>query len=139
MSNKLGHELPESIIDSMAEKEYVTKLEHQIWVVKEWGRGIIGTLPLKRISKAIIIHLNNFLTMWLNGYPIKLSISSKSSPREMVNGTKLSTKMHCRAAFGGYCKVSNEPIPATYMQLCTHSAMYLGIFGSIQDSCYFFA
>ena len=78
----------------MAANEHVGEVERRIRIIKERARGILATLPFKKLPRFMIIHLVHFVTMWLNSWPIKTGISSTISPRELITGMKLTTKLY---------------------------------------------
>ncbi len=44
-------------INTMAANEHVLEIEHRICLIKEWGRGILNTLPFKKMPRLILIEL----------------------------------------------------------------------------------
>jgi hypothetical protein len=72
-------------------------------------RSTISVLPYKLLPKLVITELMHFCVMWMNSFPVKLGISEKWSPREIVSRHKLDAKMHCKVPFGAYCEVRVNP------------------------------
>ena len=126
--------LPNIVVNTTAANEHVAEIERRIRVVKERARAIINTLPYKRLPKRMVVELMYFVTMWLNAFPVKNGISEKYSPREFLQRRRLDARLHCRAEFGAYCEVHDEPDPSNTMQRRTHAAICLGPTGNIQGS-----
>ena len=84
------------------------------------------------------IELIHLTVLWLNTFPIKLGISAKFSPRELVQCIKLSANVHCKMPLGTYCKVHNEPDPLNSMQGCTHKTICMGPTGNAEGSYKFY-
>ena len=130
--------MPQIIVNTTAANEHVAEIERRIRVVKERARGIINTLPYPRLPKRMIVELMHFVTMWLNSFPVKGGISQKYSPRELITRRRLDAKLHCKAEFGAYCEVHDEPSPSNTMQRRTHPSICLGPTGNLQGSYKFF-
>jgi hypothetical protein len=101
--------IPILSINTTAAKEHVPDVERRIRLIKERGRGIVNTLPFKKLPRIVIIELIYHVVLWLNGFPMKSGISPTLSPREIVIRHKLDFKKHCRAPFGAYCETHEEP------------------------------
>ena len=111
---KLTNLVPIVKINTTAAKEHVPEIERRIRLIKERGRGILNTLPFKKIPRLILIELIYHVVLWLNAFPLKNSgVSANLSPRELVIRHKLDFKQHCRAKFGSYCEVYDEPCRQT--------------------------
>ena len=87
-------------INTMEANEHLGEAKRTIWIIKEREHGILGTLPFKKLPRVMSIHLVHFVTMWLNAWPNKTGISSTISPREMITGIKLTTKLHAHPIWG---------------------------------------
>jgi hypothetical protein len=83
--------------------------KRKIRVIKERARGTFSTLPYEMLPKLIIIELMHFCAMWMNSFPVKVGVSEKYSPRELVSRLKLDAKLHCKTPFGAYCEVHTDP------------------------------
>ena len=80
------------------------------------------------------------MVLWLNAFPLKNSgVSANLSPRELVIRHKLDFKKHCRAQFGSYCEVHDEPVPTNSMTSRTTPAIVLGPTGNLQGTYKFFS
>ncbi len=80
------------------------------------------------------------MVLWLNAFPLKNSgVSANLSPRELVIRHKLDFKKHCRAQFGSYCEVHDEPVPTNSMISRTTPAIVLGPTGNLQGTYKFFS
>jgi hypothetical protein len=86
---KLRDLLPNVALNTMAAQEHVGEIERKIRMIKERARGTISTLPYEMLPKLIIIALMHFCVMWMNSFPVKLGVSEKYSPRELVSRRKL--------------------------------------------------
>ena len=49
-----------------SKKEYVPGIEHFIRTIKEYVRSAWATMPLKRVSKLMIVHVVASNIFWLN-------------------------------------------------------------------------
>ena len=97
----------------------------------------MNTLPFKKL---ILIELIYHVVLWLNAFPLKNSgVSANLSPRELVIRHKLDFKKHCRAQFGSYCEVHDEPVPTNSMTSRTTPAIVLGPTGNLQGTYKFFS
>ena len=63
--------IPILAINTTAAKEYVPDVERQICLIKERGRGIVNTLPFRKLPRIVIIELIYHVVLWLNGFPMK--------------------------------------------------------------------
>ncbi len=82
----------------------------------------------------MIIELMHFCVMWMNLFPVKLSISEKWSPREILWRHKLDAKLHCKVPFGAYCEVHVDPNITNIMEPRTKWAISLWPTGNMQGS-----
>ena len=69
----------------MAAKEHVPEVERKIRLIKERGRGILNTLPFKRMPRLMLIELVYHVVLWLNAFPAKSEVSDTLSPCEIVS------------------------------------------------------
>jgi hypothetical protein len=103
-------------------------------VVKERVRSTTSILPYKILPKLMIIKLMHFCAMWMNSFLVKLGISEKWSPREIVSRHKLDAKLHCKVPFGAYCEVHVDPDITNTMKSRTKWGICLGPTGNMQGS-----
>ena len=89
--------LPILAVNTTAAKEHVPEVERRIRLIKERGRGILNTLPFKKMPQVILIELIYHVVLWINAYPSKSGVSAMLSPREIVHRQKLNFKKHCKA------------------------------------------
>ena len=68
----------------MAAKEHVPEVECKIRLIKEWGRGILNTLPFKRMPRLVLIELIYHVVLWLNAFLAKSGVSETLSPCKIV-------------------------------------------------------
>jgi hypothetical protein len=121
-------------INTTAANEHVPEIERTVKTVKDRARGVYNTLPFTGgLPKLMTIEQIHFIVLWLNTFPVKLGISTKFSPRELVRRHKLSAKIHCKTPFGTYCEVHDEPDPSN-----THAAICMGPTGNAQGSYKFY-
>ena len=126
-------------INISATNELVREVERYIRTIKEWCRGILGTLPFSHLSQQLLIGLVQFVTMWLNAFPSDTGISGRLSPCELICRQHLDANKHLEMLFGTYCKVHDEPVPTNSLILHTQPAIAMGPTGNIQGSYNFFA
>ncbi len=86
----------------------------------------------------ILIKLIYHVVLWLNAFPLKSGVLVNLSPRKLVIRHKLDFAKHCRAQFGNYCEVHNEPVPTNSMITRTTPAIVLGSTGNLQGMYNFF-
>ncbi len=86
------------------------------------------------LPQLIIIELMHFCVMWMNSFPVKLGVSEKYSPRELVSRHKLDAKLHCKSPFGAYCEVHTDPVITNTMEPRTRWGICLGPNGNLQGS-----
>ncbi len=75
---KLQNLMPILVTNTTVVKEHVPEVERKIRLIKEWGRGILNTLPFKKMPRLMLIELVYHVVLWLLGRPspILLPISS---------------------------------------------------------------
>ena len=61
-----------------SKKENVPEIEHFIWTVKEHIRSARATMPFKRISKLMIVHLVASDIFWINAFPPSTPVAGLS-------------------------------------------------------------
>jgi len=87
------------------------------------------------MPRLILIELIYHVVLWLNAFPLKNSgVSANLSPRELVIRHKLDFAKHCRAQFGSYCEVHDNPVPTNSMISRTTPAIVLGPTGNLQGT-----
>jgi hypothetical protein len=136
---KLCNLVPVLAVNTTAAKEHVPEVERRIRLIKEHGRGILNTLPFKKMPQIMLIELIYHVVLWLNAFPTKLGVSETLSPREIVMRHKLDFTKHCRAQFGSYCKAHDEPVPMNMMVTRSTPAIVLGPTGNLQGTYKFFS
>ena len=103
--------LPTLECNTTAAKEHVSEAERTIRTMKERTRGLIALLPFSHIPQRMKIEFVYFVMLWLNAFPVRSSVSTTYSPRELVMRRKLDYKKHCQVLPGSYCEVQDEPVP----------------------------
>lgn len=68
--------LPEVLVNTTSAGEHVGDIERHIRTIKERARGILRTLPYKRMSAQMVVELVYFCVMWLNAIPSKSGVSN---------------------------------------------------------------
>jgi hypothetical protein len=76
-------------INITAAREQVPEIKCRIRLMKECGRGILNTLPYKKIPQLMLIELIYHVVMWLNAFPMKSGVSKTLLPQEIVYHHKL--------------------------------------------------
>ena len=66
---KLRNLLPVLAVNTTAAKEHVPEVERCIQLIKECGRGILNTLPFKKIPQIMLVKLIYHVVLWLNAFP----------------------------------------------------------------------
>jgi hypothetical protein len=127
----LRDNLPNIILNTTAAQEHVGEIKRKIQVVKERATSTINGLPYKMLPKLMIIELVNFCVIWVNLFPVKLGISEKWSPSEILSRHKLDAKLHCKV-LGAYCEVHVDPDITNTMEPRTKRAISLGPTGNMQ-------
>jgi hypothetical protein len=136
---KLRNLVPVLAVNTTAAKEHVPGVERRIRLIKEHGRGILNTLPFKKMPQIILIELIYHVVLWLNAFPKKSGVSETLSPREIILRHKLDFTKHCRAQFGSYCKAHDEPVPTNTMVTRSTPAIVLGPTRNLQGTYKFFS
>jgi hypothetical protein len=121
-------------INTTAAKEYVPEIERRICLINEQGRGILNTLPFKKMPRLILINLIYHVVLWLNAFLLKSGVLANLSPCKLVIRHKLNFAKHCWAQFGSYCKVHDKPMPTNSMITRTTPAIVLGPTGNLQGT-----
>eukprot|EP00804_Cyclotella_cryptica_P018596 CCRYP_011400-RA/>CCRYP_011400-RA protein AED:0.48 eAED:0.48 QI:0/0/0/1/1/1/2/0/290 len=111
-------------INTTAAREHVGDVECAIQAIKERARCIMSYLLYNdSVPDQILIHLLQFVVLWIN---------AMSSDSEIVTGTKLDFKKHCRARFGAYVEASYDDENTNTLKDRTHSCITVGPTGNIQ-------
>jgi hypothetical protein len=100
-------------------------------LIKERGRGILNTLPFKKMPRLMLIELVYHVVLWLNAFPSKSGVSETLSPRKIVYRHKLYFAKHCKLSFGTYCEVHDEPMPTNTMVTRSTPVIVLGPMGNL--------
>jgi hypothetical protein len=78
---KLRNLVPILAINTTAAKEHVPEDKHKIRLIKEWGRGILNTLPFKKMPRLMLIELVYHVVLWLTH-----SRRTQECPRHFPHG-----------------------------------------------------
>ncbi len=131
---KIKQKLPEVIVNTTAAGEHVGEVERHIRTIKERGRGVMCTLPYKRMPARMVVELVYFCAMWLNALPNRNGVSEDYSPRELVVRQRMDYKKHCQVPFGAYCEVFEDRDRTNTMASRTRGAICLGPTGNMQGT-----
>jgi len=121
-------------INTTAANEHVPEIERRIRLIKERARGVLNTLPYKKMPQLILIELIYYVVLWLNAFPMKSGVSATLSPREIVFRRKLDYAKHCKALFGSYVLTHEEPNPTNSMMARGSPGIILGPTGNEQGT-----
>ncbi len=131
---KLQNLVPILAINTTAVKEHIPEVKRKIRLIKERGRGILKTLPFKKIPRLMLIELGYHVVLWLNAFPANSEVSETLSPRKIVYQHKLDFAKHCKSPFGMSCKVHDEPAPTKTMVTRSTPGIVLGPTGNLQGT-----
>jgi hypothetical protein len=76
--------------------------------MKEHGRGILNTLPYKKIPQLMLIELIYHVVLWLNAFLMKSGVSKTFLPQAIVYHHKLDFVKHCKVLFESYCEAHKD-------------------------------
>jgi hypothetical protein len=131
---KLQNLVPILAINTTVAKEHVPEVERKIRLIKERGRGILNTLPFKKMSRLVLIELVYHVVLWLNAFPANSGVSETLSPCEIFYRHKLDFVKHCKSSFGPYCEVHDEPALTNTMVTHSTPAIVLSPSGILQGT-----
>jgi len=129
---KLPNLVPILAINTTVAKEHVPEVKRKIRLIKERGRGILNTLPFKKMPQLMLIELIYHVVLWLNAFPANSGVSETLSPRKIFYRHKLDFAKHCKSPFGSYCEVHDDPVPTNSMMTRSTPAIVLGPTGNLQ-------
>ncbi len=136
---KLWNLVPVLAVNTTAAKEHIPKVKRRIWLIKKCDRGILNTLPFKKMPQIMLVELIYHVVLWLNAFPKKSGVLETLSLQEIVMRHKLDFTKHCRALFGSYCETHDEPVPTNMMVTRLTPAIVLGPMGNLQGTYKFFS
>jgi hypothetical protein len=70
---KLRNLVPVLAVNMTAAKEHVPEVERRIRLIKERCRGILNTLPFKKMPQIMLVKLIYHVVLWLNAFPTKIT------------------------------------------------------------------
>ncbi len=126
--------IPTIVINTTTANQHVPEIEQRIRLIKECGRGILNTLPYKRMPQLVLVELIYHVVLWLNAFTLKSGVSDTLSPQEIILRHKLDFAKHCKALFGSYVEVHEEPNPTNGMATSVKPAIVLGPTGNQQGT-----
>ncbi len=62
--------------------KHIPEIERKIWVIKEWVRAVIYSIPFNSLPAWMLVHAVLFVTKQLNLFPVKGGLSSKIKSKE---------------------------------------------------------
>jgi len=127
---KLQSLVPILAINTMAAKEHIPELKRKTRLIKEQGRGILNTLPFKKMPRLMLIELVYHVVLWLNTFLANSGVSKTPSPRKIVYRHNLDFAKPFRM----YCKVHDEPAPTNTMVTRSTLALVIGPTGNLQGT-----
>ena len=74
------------ILNLSSANEHMSEIEHRIWVIKEWVRAVIYSMPFNSIPAKLLIHAVMFVAKQLNLFPVKGSFLAQYSPKQIMSG-----------------------------------------------------
>ena len=96
-------------VEASSANKHVGDIERFVCTVKEQMRAMCCMLLYRAIPNAMVIHLFQFLLLWLNIFPPRGGVSYRYSPRDIVVGNRLDYHKHCRVPFVSYVQVNDVP------------------------------
>ncbi len=123
-------------LNLVSANEHVPEIERKIWVIKEWVRGVIYSIPFNSLPARMLVHAVLFVTKQLNLLPVKGGLLTKLSPKQIMSGKVVHYKF-CAMGFGWYCQIHEEDQPCNGMVARTQGAILLGPSGNAQGSISF--
>ena len=137
-SKTLRNLVPLLDVSTTEAKEQVPAVKQHIRLIKLQGRGILNTLPFKKMPQVILIGLIYHEVLWLNAFPTETGESATFLPQKNVNRHKLDFSRHCKAQFGTYCKAHNKPVTINTTVTWSTPLIALGQTGNLQGTYKFF-
>ena len=98
-------------LNCASKNEDVSEIERFVRTVKERIISARATIPFKRISKLMIVHLVASTIFWLNSFPPSTpgaGLSYTKGPGQLVLGNTVNYKKFCRLQPGEYVQVHQE-------------------------------
>ena len=128
-------------LNCASKKEHVPGIERFILTFKERVRSARATMPLKRISKLMIVNIFASTIFWLNVFPPSTSgiiMSDRKGPRQLILGDTVDYKKVCRLQPGEYVQVHQEDEPQNMIAIDrTVGAIALGNQYNLQGGYFF--
>jgi Reverse transcriptase (RNA-dependent DNA polymerase) len=115
--------------------EHVPEVERYIRTVKERVRCMVNSTPFKTLPKVMLIEAVKGSVFWINSVPSNNGVSNTMSPRQIMTGTQLDYKHHCRIEYGAYAQM-HEP-HSNNMESRTAGGIALRPSGNAQGGMYF--
>ena len=124
-----------------SKKELVPEIERFIRTVKERIRSAQSTMPFKRISKLMIVHIVASYICWINAFPPPTpgaGLSDTKGPGQLILRNMVNYKKVCRLQPGEYLQVHQEDEPQNTIAIDrTVCAIALGTQYNLQGGYFF--
>ena len=95
-------------LETAGADDHVPTIEWYIRTIKDRARSAWHSMPFHYTPKLLIIHLVQNAVFWLNAFPTPNGISSHHSPRYIMTGRSIDSKLHARLQFGEYIQMHEE-------------------------------
>ena len=119
-------------LETAGADDHIPTIERYIRTIKDRTRSAWHSMLFSYTPQIIIIHLVQNAVFWLNAFPAQNGISSQHSPRYIMTGRLLDTKLHARLQFGEYVQMHEEH--SNDMNAWTTRGICLGPTGSSNGS-----
>lgn len=124
-------------MNTVSRDEHVPEIERHISTVKERYRATYNSLPFNRLPVRMIVELVYAMTFWLHAFQAQDGLSAHMSPREIVNGAKITADKHCVIPLGAYAQTHEQH--DNTMSSRTVGAIALRSTGNSQGGHFFFS
>ena len=95
-------------LETAGADDHIPTIERYIRTIKDRARSAWHSMPFHYTPKLLIIHLVQNAVFWLNAFPAPNGISSQHSPRYIMTGRSIDSKLHARLQFGEYVQMHEE-------------------------------
>ena len=95
----------DSDINICAKDEHVPGIERAVRTVKDRVRSLCHSVPYKRFTKLMTIHVVLTEVKWINVFPFKTGVSNTLSPETLLDGKEQPDLSIKRIPFGSYALI----------------------------------
>ena len=124
-------------LNTVANNEYVPKVERYICTLKEQAHATYNTLAFKQMPSRLIIKMVYVANIWLNMFPHPNGISQTMSPWTILTGLQIEYTTHCQLEIGEYVQTHEEHDNS--METRTIGALSLRTRGNVQGGYFIFS